>query len=144
MTGGVRRWAAVPVAVTPLGTVLVVVVAGEVHRSEGKVWLLAVGLLLLVFAAVPLWIGYGAAEQGPLPYIPSNPAVSFGSGQKIAFAAGDLAVGDGVLCENHGVLVGALVPKAGHTVVAQFVGSEWTATVKIHVRADGVVIARCA
>jgi hypothetical protein len=29
-------------------------------------------------------------------------------------------------------------------VVAQFVGSEWTATVKVRTRPDGVVIARCA
>jgi hypothetical protein len=120
------------------------VVAGEVHRSEGRAGLLVVGLLVLVFAAVPLWIRYGAAEQGPLPYIPNSPVVTFFSGQKIAFAAGDLAAGDPLLCENHGVLIGAKVPNAGHTTKAQFVGSEWRATIKIHVREDGVVIAHCA
>ena len=65
----------------PGGTVLVVV-AGEVHRSEGRVWLLVVGLLVLIFAAVPLWIRYGAAKQGPLPYIPEDPAVTFFSGRR--------------------------------------------------------------
>jgi hypothetical protein len=64
-------------------------------------------------------------------------------GQKITFAAGDLAVGDGLLCENHGVLVGAYVPKPGHTVRNQLVGSQGTATMVIHTRPDGVVIARC-
>ncbi len=121
-----------------------VVSSADVHRSEGKfVWLL-VGLLVLVFVGVPLWIRYGGSKQGPLPYIPQNPRVAMGSGQKFSFAAGDLAVGDSMLCSNHGVLVGARVPKPGHTTVAQFVGSEWTATIKIHVRRHGVVIARCA
>ena len=119
-------------------------VAGDVRRSEGKTWLLVVALLVLVFAAVPLWIRYGAAKQGPLPYIPVNPVVTFFSGQRIVFAVGDLAVGDSLLCENHGVLVGARVPTQSHTTVAQFAGSEWTATVKVHMTNDGVVIARCA
>ena len=119
--------------------------AGDDRRVEGKtVLLLAVGLMVSVFVAVPLWIRYGGAKEGPLPYIPSNPAATIFSGQKIAFAAGDLAAGDPLLCENHGVLVGANVPKAGRTTKAQFVSSEWTATIKIHVRDDGVVIARCA
>jgi hypothetical protein len=105
--------------------------AGDDRRMEAKtILLLAVGLTVLVFVAVPVWIRYGGAKQGPLPYIPWNPAVTFGSGEKIAFAASDLAVGDGVLCENHGVLVGAPVPKLGQTTVAQFVGSDWTATIK--------------
>ena len=98
---------------------------------------------MLLFAGVPLWIRYGGAEQGPLPYIPENPAAIIFGGQKIAFASGDLAIGDSLLCENFGVLVGAKVPKPGHTTTAQFVGSEHTATIKIHVREDGVVIARC-
>jgi hypothetical protein len=118
--------------------------AGDVQRSEGKtVWLPVVGLLVLVFVAVPLWIRYWGAEQGPLPYIPANPAATIFGGQKIAFAAGDLAAGDSLLCENFGVLVGAKVPKPGHTTTAQFVGSEHTATIKIRVRDDGPVIARC-
>lgn len=123
---------------------MVVVVAGDVRRSEGKsVWLL-VGLPALVFVVVPLWVRYGGAKQGPLPNIPENPAAMIFGGQKIAFKAGDLAVGDNLLCEHYGVLVGAKVPKPGHTTTAQFVGSEHTATIKIHVRDDGVVIARCA
>jgi hypothetical protein len=69
-------------------------------------------------------------------------AIIFG-GQKIAFKAGDLAVGDSVLCENFGVLVGARVPKSGHTTHAHFVGSEHTASIEIRRREDGVVIARC-
>ncbi len=121
-----------------------IAVAGDVHRSEGKtVWLLVVGLLVLVFVAVPLWIRYWGAEQGSLPYIPENPAATIFGGQKIAFAAGDLAAGDSLLCENFGVLVGAKVPKPGHTTTAQFVGSEHTATIKIRARDDGAVIARC-
>jgi hypothetical protein len=114
------------------------------HRSEGRVWLLVVGLLVVGFVAVPFWIRYGAAEQGPLPYIPTNPAVTFFSGQRLLFAAGDLAAGDPLLCENHGVLIGAQVPMSGHTTTAQFVGSEWRATIKIRVRNDGVVTAACA
>ncbi len=103
-----------------------------------------VGLIALVFAGVPLWIRYGGAEQGPLPYIPSNPAAIIFGGQKIAFKTGDLAVGDSLLCEHFGALVGAKVPKPGQTTHAQFVGSEHTASIKIHTRPDGVVIARCA
>jgi hypothetical protein len=103
-----------------------------------------VGLLVLVFVAVPLWIRYGGVEQSPLPYIPSTPRATIFSGQKIAFKPGDLAAGDSLLCENRGVLIGAKVPKPGHTTSAQFVGTGATASIKIHVRADGVVIARCA
>lgn len=106
--------------------------------------MLVVGLLALVFVGTPLWIRYGGAEQGSLPYIPQNPRVAMGSGQKFSFAAGDLAIGDSILCSNHGVLVGARVPKPGHTTVAQFTGSEWTATIKVHMASDGVVVARCA
>ena len=118
--------------------------ADDGHRSEGKSALVWVGLLVLIFIAVPLWIRYGGPEQGPLPFIPNNPAAVIFSGQKIAFAAGDLAVGDALLCENHGVLVGARVPKPGQTTHAQFVGSQYTASIKIQTRDDGVVIARCA
>lgn len=121
-----------------------VVAAGDVRRSEGKTVLLVVGLLVLVFVGVPLWIGYGGAKQGPLPYIPDNPASTIFGGQKIAFKAGDLAVGDSLLCEHFGVLVGARVPKPAHTTHAQFVGSEHAGSIKIHMRGDGVVIARCS
>ena len=130
----------------PLGIVFGAVVSdrGDVQRSEGTtVWLL-VGLLVLAFAGLPLWIRYGGAEQGPLPYIPANPAATIFGGQKIAFKAGDLAAGDSLLCENFGVLVGAKVPKPGHTTHAQFVGSEHAASFTIRTRDDGVVIARCA
>lgn len=121
-----------------------VVAAADVQRSEGRsVWLL-VGLFAAVFVAVPIWIRYGGSKVGPLPFIPNDPVATIFSGQKIAFAAGDLAVGDSLLCENHGVLVGAKVPKPGHTSIAQFAGSQWTATVKVRMRDDGVVIARCA
>jgi hypothetical protein len=120
-----------------------VVAGADERRSEGKTLLLVgVGLLVLFFVGVPLWI-VGGAKQGPLPYIPENPAAIVFGGQKRAFKAGDLAVGDSLLCENFGVLVGARVPKPGHTTTAQFVGSEHTATIKIRVRNDGVVIARC-
>ena len=129
----------------PLGIVLGVVVSGadDVHHAEGKTVWLVVGLLALVFVAVPLWIRYGGAKQGPLPYIPEGPAATIFGGQKIAFKAKDLAAGDSLLCNNYGVLVGARVPKPGHTTTAQFVGSEHTATITVHVRDDGVVIARC-
>ena len=47
--------------------------------------------------------------------MPANPVVVLEGGQKIAFAAGDLTPGAGLLCENQGVRVGAWVPKPGHT-----------------------------
>jgi hypothetical protein len=115
----------------------------DAHRSDGKLTLLVVALLALVFVGVPVAIRYGGTTHGSLPYIPDNPVASIGGGQKIAFAAGDLAVGDALMCSTRGVLVGAKVPKPGHTTTARFVGSEWTSTIDIRVRPDGVVIARC-
>jgi hypothetical protein len=108
-----------------------------------NVWL-PVGLIALVFAVPPLWIRYGGSSPGPLPPMPANPVAVLQSGQKIAFAAGDLTTGAGLLCENNGVRVGAWVPKPGHTTHSQFVGSEWTASFRIHMRTDGAVIARCS
>lgn len=66
------------------------------------------------------------------------------SGQKIAFASGDLVTGDGLLCENQGVRVGGWVPRPGRTSYSQFVGSEWTASIRIRMRADGAVIVHCS
>ena len=126
-----------------LGTV--VSSAGYDRRLEGRTLLLAVvGLLVLVFVGTPLWIRYGGAKQGSVPYIPPDPRFVMAAGRKIAFTTGDLAAGDILLCQNQGVLIGARVPKSGHTTQAQFVGSEHTATIKVHMRADGVVIAHCA
>jgi len=122
----------------------VVLAAKDVHRSEGRSVLLVVGLLALVLVAVPLWIRYGGTKGAPLPFIPDNPAATLGGGQRVAFAAGDLSVGDSLLCESHGVLVGAFVPKPGHTTGASFEGTGYTATIQIRARADGVVIARCS
>jgi hypothetical protein len=121
----------------------VVLAADDARHADGKaVWLL-IGAAALVFVALPLWIRFGGTTPGPLPPIPENPSVVMSAGQKIAFAAGDLAVGDSLLCENQGVLVGAWVPKPGHTAHSQFVGSGGTATISIQTRRDGVVIARC-
>lgn len=65
-------------------------------------------------------------------------------GQKIAFAADDLTAGDGLLCQSQGLNVGAWVPKPGHSTRAQVVGPLYTASIRIHTREDGVVIAPCA
>ena len=119
-------------------------VARAVPRAESRTAWPAIGLLALAFAFVPLWIRYGGSTPGPLPPIPANPAAVLESGQKIAFAAGDLSTGSGLLCENRGVRVGAWVPKPGHTTTSQFVGSEWTASIRIHARTDGAVIVRCS
>jgi hypothetical protein len=120
------------------------VVAGAVRRAERKnVWL-PVGLIALVFALPPLWIRYGGTAPAPLPPTPSDPVAVLQSGQKIAFAAGDLVTGDGVLCENLGSRVGAWVPRPGRTTYSEFVGSEWTASIRIHTRADGAVIVHCS
>ena len=67
-------------------------------------------------------------------------------GQKIAFAAGDLAVGDGLLCESRGLRVGAWVPRPGRTTHAQVVAGDgsWAASIRIYARDDGAVIVRCS
>jgi len=118
--------------------------AGAAARIERRSVWLPVGLIALAFAVAPLWIRYGGSAPGPLPPMPANPLVVLQGGQKIAFAPGDLVAGDGLLCENNGVRVGAWVPKPGRTSRAQFVGSEWTASFRIHTRPDGAVIARCS
>jgi hypothetical protein len=120
------------------------VVAGAVPRAERRnVWL-PVGLIALVFALPPLWIRFGGSAPVPLPPIPASPVEVLQSGQKIAFASGDLVTGDGLLCENKGSRVGAWVPRPGRTTHSQFIGSEWTATIRIHTRADGAVIVHCS
>ena len=120
-----------------------VLAADDVRRADGKAAWLLIGVAALVFVALPLWIRFGGTTPPPLPPIPQSPAAVLSAGQKITFAPGDLAVGDGLLCENQGVLVGAYVPKPGHTARSQLVGSQGTATITIHTRRDGVVVARC-
>jgi hypothetical protein len=121
----------------------VVIAADDVRHTDGKaVWLL-IALAALVFVALPLWIRFGGSTPPPLPPIPQSPSAVLAAGQKITFAAGDLATGDGLLCENQGVLVGAYVPKPGHTARNHLVGSQGTASIEIRTRLDGVVIARC-
>lgn len=121
-------------------------VAGDVQRAEGKTTWLLVGLIVLVFVAVPFWIRFGGAASGSLPPAPANPVAILEEGQKIAFAAGDLAVGDGLACEAGGLVVGAWVPKPGHTSNARLVNGDATSTasIKIQARDDGVVIVRCS
>jgi len=97
-----------------------------------------------VFLATPAWVRYGGSASAALPPTPANPAVVLENGQKIAFAAGDLAVGDGVLCESGGLRVGAWVPRPRHTTSAQLVGSNWTASISVRARDDGSVIASCS
>jgi hypothetical protein len=116
----------------------------ETHRREGAPAWLLVGLTVVAFAALPLWIRFGGSSPGPLPPVPSNPSAILEGGQKIAFAAGDLSRGDGLVCESQGLRVGAWVPKRGLTSHSSVTGPNWTATIRIHARSNGVVIARCA
>ena len=118
--------------------------AGVVHRAERRTVWPAVGLIALAFAVPPLWIRYGGSAPGRLPPTPADPVAVLEGGQKIAFAAGDLVTGDGLLCENQGVRVGAWVPRPGHTTHSQVVGSEWSASIRIHTRGDGAVIVHCS
>lgn len=119
---------------------------GDVQGAEGKTTWLLVGLIVLVFLAVPLWTLFGGARPGPLTPTPANPVATLETGQKIAFAAGDLTVGDSLACESGGLTVGALVPKPGHTSSARQVNanSTWTASIHIRTRNDGAVIVRCS
>ena len=98
------------------------------------------------FAATPLWIRFGGTPPAPLPPTPENPVAVLQEGQKIAFAAGDLAVGDGLLCESRGLRVGAWVPRPGITTHSRVVAadSNWTASIRIRAREDGSVIVRCS
>jgi hypothetical protein len=116
----------------------------EIQRREGAAAWLLVGLTVVAFAALPLWIRFGGSSPGPLPPVPSSPRAILEGGQKIAFAAGDLSRGDGLVCESQGLRVGAWVPKRGLTSHASLIGPNWTATISVHARANGVVIARCA
>lgn len=112
--------------------------------AEGRsAWLVA-GALAAVFVVVPLWAVFGGAAAAPLPPTPANPAAVLESRGKIAFAPGDLAVGDGLVCESSGLRVGAWVPELRHTTHAQVVGSNWTASIRIHTRDDGSVIVHCS
>lgn len=78
--------------------------------------------------------------------MPANPVAVLEGGQKIAFAAGDLVAGDGLLCESRGVRVGAWVPRPGTTTHSQLVAadSSWKASIRVRTRADGAVIVRCS
>ena len=112
--------------------------------TEGKATWLLVGLIAALFLLTPLWIRFGGKDPGPLAPIPENPVLMLQSGQKFSFAAGDLKVGTGLVCEHNGVVTGAWVPRPGHTTSAHLTGLYDTASISIHVRRDGVVIARCA
>ena len=59
-------------------------------------WLL-VALTVLAFLAVPIWSQLDRASK-PLPPVPENPAAIIFNFQKIAFAAGDLRTGEGIVC----------------------------------------------
>ena len=114
------------------------------RRSEGwPAWLL-VGTVALAFLAVPLWIRYAGSPGRTLPSVPLHPAVVLQSGQRISFAAGDLVTGDGILCQSFGLQVGAWVPKRGVSTVQSLQGPAWTASIRVRMRPDGVVIARCS
>jgi hypothetical protein len=120
--------------------------ADDVQRTEGKTTWLLVGLLVLVFLAVPLWTLSGGGAPRPLQPTPASPVATLEAGQKIAFAPGDLTVGDGLICESGGMSVGAWVPKPGHITHSRQVNADATkvATIEIRTRDDGTVIARCS
>jgi hypothetical protein len=119
--------------------------ADDVLRPEGRTTWLLVGLLLLVFLAVPLWTLYGGTAPKTLRPTPAKPVATLAAGQKIAFAAGDLVVGDGLICESEGMTVGAWVPQPGHATHARQVNADATkvATIEIRTKDNGAVIARC-
>ena len=120
--------------------------ADDVLRAEGRTTWLLVGLLLVVFLAVPLWTLFGGTAPKTLQPTPAKPVATLEAGQKIAFAPGDLVVGDGLICESGGMTVGAWVPKPGHATHAQQVNADATkvATIGIRTKDDGTVIARCS
>jgi hypothetical protein len=119
--------------------------ADDVLRAEGRTTWLVVGLLLVVFLAVPLWTLFGGVAPKTLRPTPAKPVATLAAGQKIAFAPGDLIVGDGLLCESAGMSVGAWVPNPGHSTHSRQVNADATrvATIVIRTRDDGTVIARC-
>ena len=102
------------------------------------------GVLAAVFLAVPFWAVLGGAAAAPLPPTPANPVAVLEKPGKVAFAPGDLAVGDGLVCESSGLRVGAWVPKPRHTTHAQIVGSNWSASIRVRTRDDGSVIVHCS
>jgi len=112
--------------------------------AEGKSTWLAAGALAALFLVTPVWVRYGGSASAALPPTPANPAAVLENGQKIAFAAGDLEVGDGLLCESGGLRVGAWVPSPRHTTSAHLTGSNWTASIRVRSRGDGSVIASCS
>ena len=118
--------------------------AARLDRREGAPAWLLVCLIAAGFAFLPLWIRFGGSSPGALPPVPADPVAVLEEGQKIAFAAGDLVQGDGLLCESGGLRVGAWVPKRGVTSHSSVSGPNWTASIRVHSRIDGVVIARCA
>ncbi|HUO71256.1 MAG TPA: hypothetical protein VMU39_10800 [Solirubrobacteraceae bacterium] len=105
-------------------------------------WLL-VALTVLAFLAVPIWSQLDPASK-PLPPVPENPAAIIFNFQKIAFAAGDLRTGEGIVCESHGLRIGVWVPKPGHQTHTGLTGSVGTAAMTVKTRRNGVVIARCS
>ena len=117
----------------------------DYRNLEGRTLLLAVvGLLVLVFVGMPLGSGTEAQRQGSVPYIPPDPRFVMAAGRTLGLRTGDpfSRRRHPAVPEPKGVLIRARVPKSGHTDPrTQFVGSEHTATIKVHMRADGVVIA---
>jgi len=120
--------------------------ADDVLRAEALTTWLPAGLLVLVFLAVPLWTLFGGTAPRTLRPTPAKPVATLEAGQKIAFASGDLVVGDGLICESGGMSVGAWVPNPGHTTHSRQVNADATrvATIVIRTRDDGTVIARCS
>ena len=120
--------------------------ADDVLRAEGLTTWLPAGLLVLAFLAVPLWTLFGGTAPRTLRPTPAKPVATLEAGQKIAFASGDLVVGDGLICESGGMSVGAWVPNPGHTTHSRQVNADATrvATIVIRTRDDGTVIARCS
>jgi hypothetical protein len=116
---------------------------GTYPTGEGKFGWLLVGLIALAFVALPLWVRFGGTNPGPLPAVPGDPVAVLLDGQRMTFAAGDLEVGSGLLCQSHGVNLGAWVPKPGHTTHEQYAGPDWTSEIQIRTRNNGVVIVRC-
>ncbi|HVP74833.1 MAG TPA: hypothetical protein VMS63_02335 [Gaiellaceae bacterium] len=120
--------------------------ADDVLRTGGRTTWLLVGLLVLVFLAVPLWTLFGGTAPGTLQPTPAKPVATLEAGQKIAFARGDLVVGDGLICESGGMSVGAWVPNPGQATHSRQVNADGTrvATIEIRTKDDGTVIAGCS
>jgi hypothetical protein len=103
-----------------------------------------IAVLAIVFGGVPLWIVLGGAPTGAAPGpVPANPAAVVEEGEPEVFSPGELDIGDGVLCESHGLRVGAWVPKPRHETRAQAAGPTSTASIRIRTLVNGFVIVRC-